>query len=106
MRQLIGVSTPRGMQGRLRAVLSTLLTLIRMVWELLTGHWCPDRGPSLARALLTPRDAAAHIHVREMAFTMAAVHLSHLTHMTHSSYCDLPLAVIGHTTSTLSLRMP
>jgi transposase len=69
MRQLIGVGTPRGLRGRLNAVLSTLLTLIRMVSQLLTRHWCADRSASLARALSTPKDVAAHIHLRETAFT-------------------------------------
>src|SRR5262252_3587310 len=38
MRQLIGVGTPRGLQGRLVAVLAGLLTLIRTLWEALTCH--------------------------------------------------------------------
>ena len=38
MRQVIGVGTPRGLQGRLVAVLATLLTLIRMLWEARTDH--------------------------------------------------------------------
>ena len=32
MRQLIGVGTPRGLQGRLRAILAALLVLIRSLW--------------------------------------------------------------------------
>ena len=36
MRQLIGVGTPRGLQGRLIAVLAALLTLIRSLLEPLT----------------------------------------------------------------------
>ena len=38
MRQLIGVGTPRGLQGRLVAVLGALLTLIRVLWEPVTRH--------------------------------------------------------------------
>ena len=33
MRQLIGVGTPRGLQGRLIAVLAALLVLTRSLWE-------------------------------------------------------------------------
>ena len=33
MRQLIGVGTPRGLQGRLRAAMAALLVLIRSLWE-------------------------------------------------------------------------
>jgi hypothetical protein len=33
MRQLTGVRTPRGLQGRLTAVLAGLLTLIRSLWK-------------------------------------------------------------------------
>lgn len=47
MRQLIGVGTPRGLQGRLNAVLATLLTLIRMLSEPPARHWCPDQRFSL-----------------------------------------------------------
>jgi transposase len=32
MRQLIGVGTPRGLQGRLMAVIATLLALIKWLW--------------------------------------------------------------------------
>ena len=34
MRQLIGVGTPRGLQGRLSAVVTALLALIRSLWGL------------------------------------------------------------------------
>jgi hypothetical protein len=38
MRQLIGVGTPRGLQGRPIAVLHTLLTLLQRLWEPVTHH--------------------------------------------------------------------
>jgi transposase len=38
MRQLIGVGTPRGLQGRLHAVLATLLTLVRIRSKPLMRH--------------------------------------------------------------------
>ena len=69
MRQLIGAGTPRGLQGRLTAVLAGLWTLIRPLWESVTRHWLPRRlshdpnVPSLARSAI-PR-----IAVSEMVFT-------------------------------------
>jgi len=38
MRQLIGVGTPRGLQGRLSAVIAALLALIRSLWAFVTRH--------------------------------------------------------------------
>jgi transposase len=69
MRQLIGVGTPRGLQGRLSAVLATLLMLIRRLWESDTRHWSPVRLLSRLERLSTARYASARIDVREMAFT-------------------------------------
>jgi transposase len=37
-RQLIGVGTPRGLQGRVIAILGALLTLIRSCWKPLARH--------------------------------------------------------------------
>src|SRR4029434_4224782 len=39
MRQLIGVGTPRGLQGRLVAAIGALLVVIRAIWRSLTPHW-------------------------------------------------------------------
>ena len=39
MRRLIGVGTPRGLQGRLAATLGTLLTLLRALWRPIMRHW-------------------------------------------------------------------
>jgi transposase len=69
MRQLIGVGTPRGLQGRLHAVLATLLTLMRMLSEPRTRHWCPHRCFSLPERGAMARFAVAHIRLRETAFT-------------------------------------
>jgi transposase len=69
MRQLIGVGTPRGLQGRLVAVLVSLQTLVRMLWAAITLHrssvrlFSPFERPSIASTLV------AHIGVRELAFT-------------------------------------
>jgi transposase len=43
MRQLIGVGTPRGLQGRLRAVATTLLALIESLRAFATGQGRPLR---------------------------------------------------------------
>jgi hypothetical protein len=69
MRQLIGVGTPRGLQGRLVAVLVSLLTLVRTLWAAITWYRSPVRlisrfeRPSIASTLVT------HTCVRELAFT-------------------------------------
>src|SRR6476660_4577441 len=44
MRQLIGVGTPRGLQGRLVAALTMLLALIRPLCAILCGHERPGRA--------------------------------------------------------------
>jgi transposase len=53
MRQLIGVGTPRGLQGRLSAVVATLLALTRELWQRVTRHQGPRTTHITARA---PRD--------------------------------------------------
>jgi transposase len=69
MRQLIGVGTPRGLQGRLGAVLATLLVLVRALWqpvrrhERLARHVSPCELLSIASVMLTSGN------IREMAFT-------------------------------------
>src|SRR5262249_23647389 len=69
MRQLIGVGTPRGLQGRLSAVLATLLTLIRMLSKPLTSQWCPNRRFSLLGCCSIARYVVAHIRSIATAFT-------------------------------------
>ena len=69
LRQLIGVGTPRGLQGRLAAAFVAFLTLIRMLSDALT------RPRSLVRLLSTPgrlsnaNQPVALIDERELAFT-------------------------------------
>ena len=69
MRQLIGVGTPRGLQGRLVAAFAALMTLIRALWQSEIRH-----GPSV-RSVSTPAPVSigpgniAFIGVREPAFT-------------------------------------
>jgi hypothetical protein len=69
MRRLIGVGTPRGLQGRIVAAVAALLVLIRFLWE-------PMRRPErLARraSRREPRSTAVNLivpgNVSEMAFT-------------------------------------
>jgi transposase len=69
MRQLIGVGTPRGLQGRLIAVVTTLLALTRSLRDLVTaqGRVVQRISPIERRSIATP--AAEHIGVRGMGFT-------------------------------------
>jgi len=69
MRQLIGVGTPRELQGRLSAVLATLLMLIRPLWESVMRYGSPVRLFSRLEGLSIARSAIAHIAVGEMVFT-------------------------------------
>jgi hypothetical protein len=69
MRQLIGVGTPRGLQGRLRAVLVALLTLIGLPRTFATRHRSPVRLFSRLKRPSIARSAIAHIMVNEMIFT-------------------------------------
>jgi transposase len=46
MRQLIGVGTPRGLQGRLAAAMCALLTLLRVLRSPLRRHWSAVRPAS------------------------------------------------------------
>ena len=69
MRQLIGVGTPRGLQGRLTAVVATLVVLARALGERVTRHRPAIRHISpLEHRSITP-SAIVHIGVRRMVFT-------------------------------------
>ena len=69
MRQLLGVGTPRGLQGRLVAVMATLLALTRELWDHRTPHRCLEPRPSLLKRQEVVASAGAHVAAREMAFT-------------------------------------
>ena len=69
MRQLLGVGTPRGLQGRLIAVVAALLTLTRALWERLTRHRRRVRHVSALERHAIAESAVVHIGVREMVFT-------------------------------------
>jgi transposase len=69
MRQLIGVGTPRGLQGRLLAVVATLLALVRALGRRLTRHRPTLRHASPLERRSNVPSAIAHIGVRRMVFT-------------------------------------
>jgi hypothetical protein len=69
MRRLIGVGTPRGLQGRLVAARAALLTLLRALWEAVTRHWSPIRLVSRLEHLAIASRTVAQIDVLERAFT-------------------------------------
>ena len=69
MRQLIGVGTPRGLQGRLIAIVTTLWALIGLLRGFVRGHERPaPRVPPIERRWFA-KTVAVHIDVREMVFT-------------------------------------
>ena len=61
--------TPRGLQGRLSAVVAALLALIGPLRALATRHWRLVRQISLLRRGSIVRPNGVHISVREMVFT-------------------------------------
>jgi transposase len=69
MRQRIGVGTPRGLQGRLVAVLTGLLTLIRTLRDAVMCHRLPVQLFSRLERLSIASDPVALIGGRELAFT-------------------------------------
>ena len=69
MRQLIGVGTPRGLQGRLSAVVAVFLALIRSLLPLVTAHGRLVPYVSVLTRRPIPRSAALHVGVREPVFT-------------------------------------
>jgi hypothetical protein len=69
MRALIGVGTPRGLQGRLVAVLAALLTLIRTFREAVTCHRSLVQLFSRLERLCIASNPLAQIGVRGRVFT-------------------------------------
>jgi transposase len=69
MRTLIGVGTPRGLQGRLNAVVAALLALIRSLLPLVTSHGRLVRQISRLTRRSIARPAVLHVGVRELVFT-------------------------------------
>jgi transposase len=66
MRQLIGVGTPRGLQGRLIAIVTTLWALIGSLYGLVRRH---ERFSSIVRRSSTSIVVVPYTCVRKMAFT-------------------------------------
>jgi transposase len=69
MRQLIGVGTPRGLQGRLSAVVAALLALVRSLLPLVTGHARLARYASRQTRRSIARPGVLHVDARELVFT-------------------------------------
>jgi transposase len=69
MRQLIGVGTPRGLQGRVIAILGTLLTLIRKYWRRITRHRPSHSLASTRERVAIARDALIQFGALKTAFT-------------------------------------
>ena len=69
MRQLIGVGTPRGLQGRLIAAMAALLALTRKLWERITRYRRLIRHLSSLERHAIAESAVVPIGVREMVFT-------------------------------------
>jgi transposase len=69
MRQLIGVGTPRGLQGKLIAVIAALLALTGSLWKCLTRHRRPERHVSPWEHRSIARYVIGHSGMRETAFT-------------------------------------
>lgn len=69
MRQLIGVGTPRGLQGRPVTAITMLLVVIQALWErLILRRGLPRHISRLERhAIVEP--SIMHIGFRELAFT-------------------------------------
>jgi transposase len=72
MRQVIGVGTPRGLQGRVLAVLGAALTLIRALWDrIMCRRASTQRLFTLARIPTTQYDRV-HISARTLVSPRAA----------------------------------
>ena len=69
MRQLIGVGTPRGLQGRLIAVITALWTLIGSLRDLIRGYGRPVPRVSAVERHWIAKTLVVDIKVREIVFT-------------------------------------
>jgi hypothetical protein len=69
MRELIGVGTPRGLQGRLNAARDALLALIRMPCRRQIRYWSLLRLFAALNGVSDARPAAMQIATAEMVFT-------------------------------------
>jgi transposase len=69
MRQLIGVGTPRGLQGRLMVVIATLWSLLRSRWGVVIGHGRLRHRISRIERPSIDNSVIIQIGAREVAFT-------------------------------------
>jgi transposase len=69
MRQLIGVGTPRGLQGRLIAVVAALWSLMRSLRAAVTDHGRPVRRLSPIERQSIAKPVTVPMGVQEMVFT-------------------------------------
>src|SRR5688572_26330333 len=69
MRRLLGVGTPRGLQGRRTAVLAGVLMLIRSLWDSVARSGSTARLFSRVERLSIARSAFAHVGIGAMGFT-------------------------------------
>jgi transposase len=69
MRQLIGVGTPRGLQGRLIAVVAVLWSLMRSLRAAVTDHGRPVRRLSPIERQSIAKPVTVPMGVQEMVFT-------------------------------------
>ena len=67
--QLIGVRTPRGLQGRLAPALGVLLALLRALWQAVTRHWRSPRLSSARERVSIARYDLARAGAMNTAFT-------------------------------------
>ena len=69
MRHLIGVGTPRGLQGRIVAILGVLVTLIRAHFQAVTSHGRSPRSISPSERVSSARYDIVHVGTMKTAFT-------------------------------------
>lgn len=69
MRQLIGVGTPRGLQGRLTALLGVLLTLIGATWQMAISPHPSLSLSSIRRHASIARDTLVSVGAWKTGFT-------------------------------------
>ena len=69
MRQLIGVGTPRGLQGRRGAVVAAFWALLRSLWNPVAGHGQSGHEISPLTLRFIARSAVLRSSAREVVFT-------------------------------------
>lgn len=70
MRQLIGVGTLRGLQGRISAAIIAFVVLIHALWRRSARRWSLNRPISTHDWISLPTGGVAHVVAADPAFTM------------------------------------